>query len=812
MAAYDGNTRIRKPSPISHRPESSGAVSNGPYSFHHLSVSSENGTLLPPRPISAGYDSRAASPDRLYSAPGTPGSSGRSRSPSVNQETYYSASAGVVVPDAADDEEPKKKRKWFRRSKSKSDENRGPQTWIIGYQTKLPFDLAGLIDGKPVPELWNDHGDCLVHLFPRTSAKGPSFKVDSSIIQSSSVLMRLMTGDHERSSLEKATSQLSLNVPVTPPMTPQMGFPESPDARRAAGHARDIHLYLPLDLSGNSTLPSPRKNESASVSEDVETLVAARNLFAFFVGQSLVATEELPNFYSIFMRLAELLKMYEFSNIDGSTYGELASNSFDNYIEELSLADVRASREKTIEGIVLGERMKSIKLYNEAFTHAVGKHDDIMKLSNPKFALISPITVNRMSRAALDLDKRTASVRHTLEDFDFPSIFSGTFNSRTAEERKSANLDTWKESFFAMRKFMIHYYKHRYGSWPPKAKSKKNDFEISGLNRSVLRELYQDLSCMYDLLANRKDLTNRTADGVLIDDRDNAAPRVRILRDVLSEYDRSSPPVKPPVPFDLPIEPSLEAVRPNLNSSDTKARAKKLKDDETSSILSASRNSDVTPNQFCQAFIEMERKAARHCNIEAIGDLRVGQWLFMYAVLQALPMLVVDAPEIKHTQGVEYFLCTPPKFGVPWAREDAARNLSGTRLGSGAIVSLPADLVERGVEGIYHRSHCWAMAEKWSNGDLALSSALQAQIRIDVPLSPPPPRTGDYSGHARVGSSARNSFHSGAGLGIDSPEIRPVDGLYQPLPRQRPVSMMDPNRTFDDILAGTAQGAGKKKK
>ncbi|GAB7353977.1 hypothetical protein MBLNU459_g4573t1 [Dothideomycetes sp. NU459] len=523
------------------------------------------------------------------------------------------------------------------------------------------------------------------------------------------------------------------------------------------------------------------------------------------MGRSLVATKKHPSIYSIFMRLSELLKTYGFSNLDGSTFGEVASNSLDHYIDELGLADVRMSHERTVEAIVLGEHMKSIKLYNEAFTHAVGKHEDIVKLNYPKFRLISPIIVNRLSRAAMDLDKRTASVRHALEDFDFPSIFSGILGSKTADERKSVNFHTWKDSFFATRKFVIHYYKHRYGAWPPKAKSKKNDLETSGLNRSVLRELYQDLGCMYDLLADRKKLTNRTADGVLNDDGDVAVPRIRALYQVLSEYDRSSPPVKPPIPFDVPIGPSLKATRPNFSTSDTKAKAKKLKDEEIAKILDASHNQDVKPTLFVEAFMEMERKAAHSCNIEQIGELRVGQWLFMYAVLQALPMLVVDATGIKHTQGVEYFLCTPPKFGVPWAREDAVRRNSGARVGDDAIVSLPADLDEHGVEGIYHRSHCWVAAERWSAADPALSFALHAQIRMDTPRISQLP-LGARSSDVGVENPPHSSSHSGGGLGfrLASPEMKQVTSRDHGPRRQRPLSTNDPSKTFDAILAATA--------
>ena len=70
----------------------------------------------------------------------------------------------------------------------------------------------------------------------------------------------------------------------------------------------------------------------------------------------------------------------------------------------------------------------------------------------------------------------------------------------------------WKKAFLAMRKHVMSHYKERYGSWPPKSSSKKNDFEESGLNRILLREVYQDFSDLYDMLVERKSLTTRTAD------------------------------------------------------------------------------------------------------------------------------------------------------------------------------------------------------------------------------------------------------------------------------------------------------------
>lgn len=625
-------------------------------------------------------------------------------------------------------------------------------------------------------------------------------------------------------SLEFSTQDLSLQ---TPPATPQMenvrnfSTPSAISSRIGAAScdssvdtARELHLYLPIEYKSSSGRLSPTMDAKATP-EDTDQLVAVRNLFAFLTGQSLVATERSSSIFSLFLRLSDLLRLYEFSNLDGSTFGEVATASFDSYVEELGLADVRKSREKTVEGIVLGERMRSVALYNEAFTHAVGKHDELVKLNSAKFGMLSPLTTNRLGRAAMDLEKRQASVQHTLEDFDFPSIFSGIMNSKTADEAKYVDFDAWRDAFFSTRKFVTSFYKHRYGSWPPRASSKKNQLETSGLNRIVLRDLYHDFSSMYDLLVDRSNLTNRTADGILLDDRDIDAPLVRAMRQVLSEYDRSSPPVKPPIPFDLPMLPNLKLTRPDFETGDTKndvkAMSKKLKGDEIVKLLHATHNEDAKTTPFLDAFKEMERKTSHSCTILEMVDRRMGQWMFMYAVIQALPLLVIDAPGIKHHEGVEYFLCGPPRSGVPWANGDALYRKNWYGIAGGGVVSLPSDVIEHSTDGVFRRSHCWKMAKQWSEGNPILASAVHEQSQGDEYTTQPPRlRVGRLRPDSRGSSPARSARESVLGLGLEAlplPAGVHPDGSFTAIPRarlqlsaSRPVSM-----TFDDILAGTAQ-------
>ncbi len=595
------------------------------------------------------------------------------------------------------------------------------------------------------------------------------------------------------------------------------------------------HLYMPLELETNLSGPN-----SEFTSDDMELLVLYRNFFAFLAGGALVATPRQSTLYSIFLGISSILSRFEFSNLDGSTFGEVVSSSFTRYCDELRLADIRASREKTMEAIVLGEKMRSWSLYNEGFVHGAGKLSHMKSLKSSKFAQISPITRNRLERAALDLDGRIRTIQTKLEDFEFPSLFAGIANSQMAVEAKMIRFKSWKTAFFNMRKHVIAHYRQRYGAWPPKAKSKKNNFEESGLNRILLREVYQDFTDLYDLLADRTQLTNRTIDMAAPDDNydfnDTKDSIIHAIRRVESEYDRSTPPVQPPIPFDTPLVPSLPTslYRGHVSDpgKDAKDRARRLRDNEVNELLLGSCNREsIKASPFLEDFLRLERRSGHNSTIGEIADTRCGQWIFMYAVLQSLPMVVVDARDVQFSEGVEYFLCIPPRGGRPWMKEDTTQTRSWYNVSSGGgLVSLPADTIDHSVEGIYRRSHCWTVAGQWATASDAMSPTTQVSLGATLP---PPPVVGGsristqinnpnlspalkpvpFAGEQLQPSTSRNRQSRSFSFGLEALPLPPgvaPDGSRT----ARPVSLHDPSKTFDSILAGvpppTTQKKGKK--
>lgn len=565
----------------------------------------------------------------------------------------------------------------------------------------------------------------------------------------------------------------------------------------------EVRLYLP-----------PPDPHHAGVHDDtgkpdLERFIAIRNLFAFLTGQPLVGTKKHPTIFSAFLAISALLKEFDFMSMDGTTWGEAIDMSFGFYISQMALADVRHSREKTLEAVILGERMKSWELYNEAYTHATGKWQAVVALKSPLMKQVSPRILHRLERANLDLLNRQHNVNQRLEAFEFPALFAGVAGS---SEFKDVKFNRWKTAFAKMRGFTLDYYKDMFGSWPPKARSKKNPFSESGLNRLVLKALYADLCTLYDLLVDRDSLTPRVIDQPPEDVPDKEQDQhIRVLRKILTEFDQSEPPVLPPIPFDIPKLPTMKTVLANYDEMKEKERAKfdrKVKEHERQLVLHKSYNfdTDTIKTPFLAHFKDFDSEMNRGKNSAEMVDCRMGIWLFLYVVIQSLPMLVIDAPDLKFTEGVEYFLCQPPMGNAPWIEDAGATRKAWYQIpGSEVKVELSADVVMFSVEGTYERSHCWEVAKLWDearvNGGSAdllglppppgapLSNPAADAIMPLSPLQPPTgvfedmdPSRGYASGTSSNGGGSPASSAPGSPGGASTPQrrsIAPGSGLAQ---------------------------------
>ncbi|KAH6608657.1 hypothetical protein Trco_002003 [Trichoderma cornu-damae] len=649
--------------------------------------------------------------------------------------------------------------------------------WIMSDDNKAEYNTAFLRSGEKVPELWNENGAVLVYLYPKSTGRGPSFKVPEFTVSSSFTFNELIRSELEspagssRSRARSFTGRDSLHADDSSRVSWPTSFSSDPSADF-------LHLYLPpAPSSASGQLAVPADNSGA----ELERLIAVRNLFAFLTGQPLVGTPARPTTFHAFLQISDLLQEFSFSSVDGYTFGSAVDLSFGFYSESLGFGDCRHSREQTLEALILGERMRSVELYNEAFAHAAGKYSAIMDLRLPLFQQISPVTRQRLEKAHFDLVNRQHNVNEQLEQFEFPSLFAGIANSSSVPELKQVRFKVWRNSFNRMRQFVLSYYRAAFGSWPPKASSKKNPFAESGLNRIVLKTLYSDHCALYDLLVDRNSLTSRVIDEAPTVSREADEMITSALRNIESEFDRSRPPVLPPIPFDLPLIPTMTALLETYNALSPREQArfdKKVKEPEMMLVLNNAYNYDTSSIRlaFLDHFKEFEAREAKGKTSQDLVDQRIGYFIFLYVVLQSLPALVVDAPDLKFAEGVEYFLCQPPMGNPPWVEDKQVRKMWYEVAGGGGYVELSADAVMFSVEAIYHRSHCWLAAKMWE--EMGNSATPPLEEPALAPLEPPRPMF--------QGADGASSGGPGAHSGQSTPS--PPPGSPQLLPRPRNLS------------------------
>ncbi|KAJ2967420.1 hypothetical protein NQ176_g9669 [Zarea fungicola] len=517
------------------------------------------------------------------------------------------------------------------RSRSNSVEVSSPamkmQAWIMTEESTSEYNPSFLTNADKVPELWNETGNVLVYLYPKSSGCGPCFKVPEFTISSSYLFNELLAAEPTSAASQARSRSFGGSLSVDDAL-------QSPPVGQIDDYSGELKLYLPAARPSASThLVAPGHSGDA----ELDRLIAIRNLFAFLTGQPLVGTKAHPTVFSAFLDIADLLEEYGFTGVDGSGFGNAVDMSFNFYCDYLGLSDCRHSREKTVEALILGERMRNIDLYSEAFAHAAGKYSAILDLRLPLFDRLSSHTRQRLERSHIDLVNRQHNVNEYLEQFDFPSIFSGIANSTSVSEMRNIRFKVWKNSFNRMRSFMLSYYKSTFGSWPPKASSKKNPFMESGLNRLVLKVLYSDMCALYDLLVDRTDLTSRVIDQAPELSEDPEKLTRSAIRNILSEYDRSRPPVLPPIPFDLPQLPSITAIHETYDALSPKDQTKfdkKLKEHELLLVLNKAYNYDTNNISlpFLNQFKEFESREAKGKMKQDLIDQRIGYWIFLYSV------------------------------------------------------------------------------------------------------------------------------------------------------------------------------------
>lgn len=468
--------------------------------------------------------------------------------------------------------------------------------------------------------------------------------------------------------------------------------------------------------------------------ESLLRLLDARNLFAFLDKSFLVGSKfKRDSPFAILEYIHQYISQTILQSQDGlrvkrrsrqqETAFMLADEALSHQIAQLGLDDVRNDHERMLRVLKIAEDFQNDKLYHNVFIHCVGSWELGLK-EHPMLSTISDLTRSKIERSSFALETKVQNINERLTTFEFPSIAL----SLQKHDR------TWRRGFESMRSFTLDYVKDLYGRWPPRPyKTGKKAGPLTktgGLNRIVLQKLYADFVSIYELCANHSKLTMETSV------YEAKEPEEQDLLKLLEEFDASTPPVQPSIPFALPIVPQLP---PHENP---KKGFKKLSGDALQQFYEDNAYNKFTypeDSSFLQMFKSIELRSPQ----SDIAGLRRGRWIFIYAVLQSLVQTACDVPGLPYTAGVEYFLSEGSRTASqpPWN--------TGGRPGRPLSMMWPTStgMEEQNVGGdidaAYANSKCWILAAQWRMEleGLANVQTLDGAADIGPPVELPSART-----------------------------------------------------------------------
>lgn len=369
-------------------------------------------------------------------------------------------------------------------------------------------------------------------------------------------------------------------------------------------------------------------------------------------------------------------------------------------------------------------------LWREGFIHCTGM---LARLEGGgEWREISPITKALIDRASLEIQVRVAQADQRLSNFNFTDMWPTT----------SSAVPHARIAFDKFQKFLVKHYQARFGSWPPHTPDGR-------FSRMLYVQLQRDFSALYDYLVDRdvswshsnaqthhprqfpggmsrpnntvvgKKLVNPKIPHWRADDDDLQ------ITDILITFDDKQN--HPHIPHPFPLVPPSMAPGPKLKATTAGrffqgARRGSVTNTPTLSFmasaaaekaaaLSLSESTNIeslltssVSNELVDAFAKHE-KSVSPAEVDP-HDARKGRWILIYGILQTLATVTVDAPGIRHTDGVDYFLCAKLRGTPPW-KGGGERGMDSSGLaGSGA-----SD------ERSHFRSHCWTVPRTWRSAE-----------------------------------------------------------------------------------------------
>lgn len=141
-------------------------------------------------------------------------------------------------------------------------------------------------------------------------------------------------------------------------------------------------------------------------------------------------------------------------------------------------------------------------------------------------------------------------------------------------------------------------------------------------------------------------------------------------------------------------------------------------------------------------------------------EARLGRWALIYGVLQVLSLLSVDIHGLRHTTGVDYFLCTTLRGCPPWKDGRLPQNI---------------------LEASQLRSYCWEAPHAWPRR----SKSVVTPVTPITPITPITPTWFDEERRPGLSQLQMGSMISGTSWYNSELAYSPVsEGAARVLPIQ----------------------------
>lgn len=545
------------------------------------------------------------------------------------------------------------------------------------------------------PELWDPNGDVLIYLARRGQSPRPnaSFRLSSHIIEAteSRFLIQLM---------REGSTEEDMYMPPSPAGAISRHGNGGQNGFQSFGHGH--HSTPPMSedasiaevdgqISYEMYFPTPPE---LTKSEAHRFVITTRNVFALLYHASLVGL-------SLHQALSDMHSRLElYMPPDSDNVGTIL-----NYLSARAIEDCRNDPETAVSLLAWSESpaIRWEEGWRESFLHCVGMYARLETCTD--FKHVTPITRALLERACLETQLRAQAAEERLTEFSYGDIWPPGGPIANSPSKAAAD---------RLQKFFISHFTTTFGEWPPPPSDERSaDGEETWLTRTVAQKLQKDFGALYDYLVNRdiawdESETRSGRKWMMISESGNKAfdpDTVDLpMTDLLIEWDIRSR--IPHIPHPYPLVPdSITPVHATNGSREKSKKSDKDKSKGTEDRALERRvqlayteatniyilGSDFVQSELTDSFVKFE-KSDQVGGVDPMAARR-GRWVLIYAILQTLATVSVDAPNVHFKEDVAYHL---------------SPRLKGTKIPPWKGVS------NANTEASHELSHCWTAPRTWN--------------------------------------------------------------------------------------------------